>query len=608
MTRPEQTLHAANLAFEHPRVIDLVARGAMLNPDGTALVHLNTPDDAGTAPIAHDRLMGLLSAAAGRFRVLAQNENDGAGDNGPVVAILVPSCPSLVVALWAAMWAGVAMPLNLLFSREAIAAQLAASGARLLIVPPAGAPAGLYEKVAGLDAEIPGLRIVTATVDGTVAFDGEMLEPDPDWRSRLTESRASADPDRVAALYPTGGTTGAPKLARLTERNMVASAIGSMLSIDYRADDRMLAGLPLFHVGGAFVGCLASLAAGAAMIIPTLAGFRHPAVVAGFWSIVERHRITIGALVPTSLGAVAAVPTGGADLSSLRFVGTGASTCPPEVLKRFLAAWGGDAVRQVYGMTEFAGAIAQVHHDVTPDGAAVGLPLAQADVAILTDDGKLHQGPSTPTGELLVRGPQVFAGYVDARQTAGAFHDGWLRTGDICRIGETGQLHIAGRIKDLIIRGGHSIDPMALEDAAMAHPGVALAAAVGLPDAYAGEVPMLFVVPTAGASADLADLPAFIDARIFEAPARPRRIEQIDDMPLTPVGKIFKPRLRELAAEHAARAIIATAAPDAGATVQAVTDGTRGLHLRLDLPPGIDADSADRIRAALGELPLAVVG
>ncbi|MFD0391064.1 class I adenylate-forming enzyme family protein [Tistrella bauzanensis] len=202
--------------------------------------------------------------------------------------------------------------------------------------------------------------------------------------------------------------------------------------------------------------------------------------------------------MPTSLGAVAAVPTGGADLSSLRFVGTGASTCPPEVLKRFLAAWGGDAVRQVYGMTEFAGAIAQVHHDVTPDGAAVGLPLAQADVAILTDDGKLHQGPSTPTGELLVRGPQVFAGYVDARQTAGAFHDGWLRTGDICRIGETGQLHIAGRIKDLIIRGGHNIDPMALEDAAMAHPGVALAAAVGLPDAYAGEVPMLFVVPAAG--------------------------------------------------------------------------------------------------------------
>ncbi|GGB56202.1 hypothetical protein GCM10011505_41410 [Tistrella bauzanensis] len=273
MTRPDQTLHAANLAFEHPRVIDLVARGAMLNPDGTALVHLNTPDDVGTAPIAHDRLMGLLSAAAGRFRVLAQNENDGAGDSGPVVAILVPSCPSLVVALWAAMWAGVAMPLNLLFSREAIAAQLAASGARLLIVPPAGAPAGLYEKVAGLDAEIPGLRIVTATVDGTVAFDGETLEPDPDWRSRLTEGRASADPDRVAALYPTGGTTGAPKLARLTERNMVASAIGSMLSIDYRADDRVLAGLPLFHVGGAFVGCLASFAAGAAMIIPTLAGF-----------------------------------------------------------------------------------------------------------------------------------------------------------------------------------------------------------------------------------------------------------------------------------------------------------------------------------------------
>jgi fatty-acyl-CoA synthase len=588
---------AADLTAAHPRVIDLVARGARLNPEGVALVHLPTPDHPGMAPVTHDRMMGLVATAAARFRAAGLEPGDA-------VAILLPSCPALMVSLWAAMWAGVAQPLNLLFTREAIAAQLTAAKARLLIVPPEGAPAGLYEKVAGLEAEIPGLRIMTAPIDGSVALDGEALAPDPDWRVRLDEGRSSADPDRVAALYPTGGTTGAPKLARLTERSMVASALGSMLSIDYRRDDRLLAGLPLFHVGGAFVGALAAAAAGAGMWFPTIAGFRNPAVVAAFWQMVARHRITLGALVPTSLGAVAGTPTDGADLSSLRLVLTGASTCPPEVVKRFLAAWGGDAVRQVYGMTEFSGAIAQVHHDVMPDGAAVGLPLAQVEVAVLAD-GVLHRTAPTPAGELLARGPQVFAGYMDPRQTEAAFYDGWLRTGDICRIAESGQLHITGRIKDLIIRSGHNIDPLILEDAALAHPGVAMAAAVGLPDAYAGEVPMLFVVPAAGA--DLADLAGFMETRITEPPARPRRIEALADMPVTPVGKIFKPRLRELAAETAARALLAAIDPAATEAVSAATDGTHGLHLRLDLPPDWPAAGAARIRAALGELPLPVV-
>src|SRR5947207_2689772 len=158
--------------------------------------------------------------------------------------------------------------------------------------------------------------------------------------------------DRVAALYPTGGTTGLPKVARLTNRNMVASGIASFLAIDYRSDDRVLVALPLFHVGGAFVMSLAALAGGAAVYIPTATGFRNPAVTNSFWRLIEEHRITVTALVPTSLGAVAAVPRNGASAASLRFVGTGASPCPAETERQFLAIWGGDAIRQVYGMTE----------------------------------------------------------------------------------------------------------------------------------------------------------------------------------------------------------------------------------------------------------------
>ena len=157
----------------------------------------------------------------------------------------------------------------------------------------------------------------------------------------------------------------------------------------------------------------------------------------------------------------------------------------------------------------------------------------------------------------MTRGPQVFAGYIDANQTRDAFHEGWLRTGDLCRIDADGYVEIMGRVKDVIIRGGHNIDPRAIEDAAMEFPGVALAAAVGRPDSYAGEVPMLFVSVQPGVTIDPQELGAFVSERILEPPARPRAVEIIADMPLTPIGKIFKPRLREIASAGAARDLLA---------------------------------------------------
>ena len=176
-----------------------------------------------------------------------------------------------------------------------------------------------------------------------MAFGDETVTPD---FARRDPSPATSSPDRVVAILPTGGTTGAPKAARLTNRNVTASAVASMLAFDGRPGDRILIALPLFHVGGAFVGALAALAAGAAQVVPTAASLRNPEVIKNFWRIVEAQRITIGALVPTGLGAVAEVPVGGADISSLRLFATGASVCPPEIERRFLAAWPGDCVRQ----------------------------------------------------------------------------------------------------------------------------------------------------------------------------------------------------------------------------------------------------------------------
>ncbi|MFN5669863.1 AMP-binding enzyme, partial [Bradyrhizobium sp.] len=179
---------------------------------------------------------------------------------------------------------------------------------------------------------------------------------------------------------------------------------------------------------------------------------------------------------------------------------------------------------------------------------------------------------------------------------------GWLRTGDICRIDADGFVYIMGRAKDVIIRGGHNIDPRAIEDAALAFPGVALAAAVGRPDSYAGEVPMLFVSAQPGAQIDPQALAAFVQDNILEPPARPRVVSVIAEMPVTPVGKIFKPKLREIAAGEAARELLAREGLSDEVSVEAITDPSRGLYLSVSAP----ADKAETAERLLKTFPVKV--
>jgi fatty-acyl-CoA synthase len=563
-----------------PRILDLIARGAIADPDAEAIRYLRSPLDPQPLAISYDRLMGAIKATENFFRAQGIGKDDA-------VAILLPSCPAAIAAIWGAAACGIAEPLNLLFTREAIVAQLNAVKAKLLLAPPPGMPGGLYEKIEGLHKEVPSLRrIVIAPLDGTIAFDREELKPDPAWRDDYGKSTDASEADRVAVMLPTGGTTGHPKVARLANRAMVASCISSRMALDYRKGDRALIALPLFHVGGLFVGLAAALSAGATFVISGPGGARDPAFVTHYWKLIETHRITHGGGVPTTLGALADIPVGEHDNSSLRVVATGASICPIEIERRFLARWGGDCVQQVYGMTELAGGITHDFAGVKPRAEAVGTTNPMVELAILSG-GKVHTAPwPSSVGELLTRGPQVFAGYVDRKQTEEAFHEGWLRTGDICRIDADGFIAIMGRAKDLIIRGGHNIDPRTIEDAALEFPGVALAAAVGRPDSYAGEVPMLFVSAQPGVSIDSQALAAFVQERILEPPAQPRAVSIVAEMPVTPIGKIFKPKLREIAAGDAARELLAAEGLSKDVNVEAITDPSRGLYLRVTAAPG----------------------
>lgn len=569
-----------------PSVGAFIRGGLSRDPASETLVYLRTPLDPAPVITGAGEFVGMLRAVA---RWLRRN-SVGPGD---VVALFAPNCTATTITFFGAMSAAKAQPLNLLLSREAILAQINATQAKILFAPPPGAPGGLFEKIAGLEAEAPHLkRIVSLPLDGRVAFDDETLAPEPsDGEDEVV------DIDSVCALLSTGGTTGAPKIVPLSHRNVLASAIGTMLFSDLRPEDRNLIALPLFHVGGAFCGSLATLGAGATIVIPTAASMRNPEVVANYWRIVERMRITTGGLVPTGLSAVAAAPLAGADISSLRSFVTGASVCPPEIERRFLDVWKGDCVRQLYGMTEFAGAASQTPVDRQQPLGAVGIPLPLAELAVLAD-GEIHLR-DTPSGEILMRGPQTFKGYLDPGQIGATFYEGWLRSGDLGRIGADGEVYVTGRAKDLIIRGGHNIDPSAIEDVALKFPGVGLAAAVGRPDAYSGEIPVLFVAASPGLTIDPSALADFVQAGVLEPPARPRAIAVIEEMPMTPVGKIFKPRLRELAAEAAAKEALAAALGDAPFSVSAAHE-PRGLVLRAKVPLAW----AEAARATLGKFPV----
>jgi fatty-acyl-CoA synthase len=232
-------------------------------------------------------------------------------------------------------------------------------------------------------------------------------------------------------------------------------------------------------------------------------------------------------------------------------VRTGAAPLPPELAQRFEQAFGLQ-IHESLGMTETVGLSTVAPPGLSAPAGCVGWPLPHARVRIVAlnidDQATSHTLPAGEKGMVLYQGPNLFSGYLDAAETARSFTpDGWLITGDVGFIDTQGRLHLSGRAKDLIIRGGHNIDPKVIEDALGAHPAVALCAAVGAPDAYAGELPVAFATLKPGSPVTEAELLAFTAERVDEGPAKPKSITVLSAMPVTNVGKIYKPELRTLA-------------------------------------------------------------
>jgi fatty-acyl-CoA synthase len=544
----------------------LIRTSAQLHADQPALSFLHTgqPGGASTTWTYRSLLQGIHQTA-NLLHHLGMDPQDAVG-------VLLPGGLAYHLALWGGEAAGIVQPLNPLLSDEKLLSLLRASNAKVLIAHGVEDDSQLRAKALRLQTQLPSLKTVllvhpdggplqeaNALPAGTQDFHAMRATQVAD---RLVSQRVF-QPTDIAAYFHTGGTTGAPKLARHSHGAQVFTAWANATMQGFRSSDVTINGYPLFHVAGVLPGALCSLAVGMHVVIPTEALFRNREVVQNYWRLVAHHRCTLMSGVPTVLAALAGLPLQGADISTLRAVRTGAAPLPPELAQRFEQAFGLQ-INESLGMTETAGLSTVAPPGLSAPAGCVGWPLPHARVRIValnSDDQATSQTlPAGEKGMVLYQGPNLFSGYLDAAETARSFTpDGWLITGDVGFIDTQGRLHLSGRAKDLIIRSGHNIDPKVIEDALGAHPDVALCAAVGAPDAYAGELPVAFATLKPGSQVTEAQLLAFTAERVDEGPAKPKSITVLNAMPVTNVGKIYKPELRTLATAAVVQKLIQNA-------------------------------------------------
>lgn len=348
------------------------------------------------------------------------------------------------------------------------------------------------------------------------------------------------DPEAIVRIIYTGGTTGVPKATQASYRCM--SIMFGIIVSDWQWPDeiRQLLVAPLSHSGG--IVFTPTLALGGTLYVEP--GFDVVRTLAA----IERERITCMLMVPTMIGALLDHPRLKAfDLSSLETIFYGASPITPARLREAIGHFG-PIFFQFYGQAEAPTAVTMLRreeHDLSSDLrlASCGRPVPEAAVKLLDADG--NEVPDGEAGELCVQGPLLMSGYLNKpAETAEALRHGWLHTGDIAVRDPDGFLRLVDRAKDMVISGGFNVYPRAVEDVLEAHPGVASACVFGVPDAHWGEI-VVAVVVLRDNTTTIADLIAYVRER-KGAVQTPKRIEIVDTIPLTGVGKPDKKQLRQI--------------------------------------------------------------
>lgn len=573
----------------------LLQRGAKLAPDAPALsFFLRTEDHTRTTVWTHREWMARINQAANAFRHLGVQRND-------VIAFILPNLPETHWVIWGGEAAGIVFAINPLIEPALMTELMNTARPKVLVTLAPTPGTDIWEKVAQAAAAVPSLEHVL-TVSPLAYLHSKLavaLKVLSRWRTpgRIAQAKVArlqpllesasassldfAEPclDDVASYFCTGGTTGLPKIAVRTHRTEVANAVELSATFGPEiqgAGRTVFCGLPLFHVNAQIGTGLTPWSVGAHVVLGTPQGYRAPGLIAHFWDMVAHHRFIFFSGVPTVYSALLQHPPKGQDLRALKYGVCGAAPMPVELFERFQRETG-VKILEGYGLTE-GGCVSSLnppHGEVRSGSIGLRLPWQDMRALILDEQGQWSRDAEIDeVGIIAIKGPNLFQGYLHPshnqglwieRPEAGNNVGRWLNTGDLGRKDGDGYFWLTGRKKELIIRGGHNIDPKLIEEALYAHPDVAMAAAVGRPDAHAGEVPVAYVQLRSGAAISEDALLAHAKETISERAAWPKKVLILPSLPTTGIGKIFKPALTMLEME----AVVRDEAEIAGVTLKA---------------------------------------
>ncbi len=532
--------------IDYPRmgVPALLARAAKEHPDAVA-----------TRFYGREMTYRELDAAASRFAGGLRRIGVKPGDR---VSVLMPNCPQFVVAFFGVIRAGgVVVQTNPLYTPRELAEMYNDSGVETVVC------VDLYFKNVAKARESTGVKRVVVTdikeyLPGLLAAlypikkkkdHGKIVIPQAPWVHGFQDllasepfSREPEDLDSVAVLQYTGGTTGTPKGAMLTHRNLVVNAHQAIAWFPGLAPgrERFLCAIPFFHVYGLTTALLGPIVIAAAMVIHP-----NPREIEPIMKLITKTRPTIFPGVPTMYVAMVNHPKiSKYDLKSVRACIAGAAPLPPEVRRKFEAITGGKLV-EGYGLTE-ASPVTHANPIFGMYKEGIGIPFPDTDAKVVDIDTGARDLAVGEAGELAIKGPQVMKGYWNKpEETAKVItRDGWLLTGDIAVMDEDGYFRIVDRKKDMILCSGYNVYPREVEDVLFTHPAVKEAAVIGVPDPYRGETVKAFLILKDGAAATDRDIVAFCKERL--APFKvPRQIEFVKELPKTMVGKVLRRKLRE---------------------------------------------------------------
>jgi fatty-acyl-CoA synthase len=570
-----------------------------LDPARAAMIFLASAQ-VSDAPrvISYADLVAAIERSANLFWACADSARSA-------VAVILPMVPEGLITTWGAATAGICVPINPHLEANAVLAIMNAAKVTVLVTTVAqfsGVWGGLPEAI----AKVPTLRrILYLDSLDPVNHLATVLQTQP--AGKLT-FEATSDSAAEAMYMPTGGTTAAPKLVRMTHGGQLTIAWNVGALMGSTPDGVVGHGMPNFHCGGAIALGLRTVIYGQTLLTLTADGFRNQGVIRHFWDIAGRYRMTSVLSTPTTAAAILAVPDTTLDGHCITDFHCGGSIVPMELMRAFHGRFG-IWLRENWGMTEVHGTTTgHPNNGQQPRVGSVGCSLPYYRTkAIKVNEANAFESECAPgeRGVLVIGGPSLTPGYADSLLDGQFFVTGmpdgklWANTGDLGAVDEDGFVWVFGRTKDLIIRGGHNIDPGPIEEVLLQHPAVYMAAAIGRPDAHKGELPVAYVQLKAGEQVTAAELIDFCRGRIQERAAVPVDIIMVDAIPLTAVGKISKVALRTDAMQ---RVVSSVASGVMGADeVFKVTIDLRGLRPTAVLEVEVVSGNSAAIKAKLGQ-------